>query len=109
MSEFSCVLTGFDPRQTGDEESLRVPGIQDEVARPNLCLDLQPKDQRKALQVDPGWGGPPTPNLVISHQQQFFSISNLSETIRSSQCTHHAQIVVIFTQIIYIIISLQKE
>ena len=62
-------FAGFDPRQARDEESLRVPSLQNQAERPHLRLDLQPENQGETVQMDTGWSGPFAPNLMYSCTQ----------------------------------------
>jgi len=37
---------------TGDQRDVRMPCVQEQVQRTHLCVDFQPEDQRKAIEVD---------------------------------------------------------
>lgn len=60
---------GHPRGQAGDAERLPVPSVQDQTARANLRVDIQPEDQREPLQMDTGWGGLAAADLVAYSNQ----------------------------------------
>lgn len=48
------IRQGDHAGQAGDEEHVRVSGLQDQNARPYVHLDVPSEDPREAHQVDPG-------------------------------------------------------
>lgn len=61
---------GHPRGQAGDAKRLSVPRVQDQTARANLRLDIQPEDQREPLQVDTGWSGLAAADLVVYSNQK---------------------------------------
>lgn len=62
---------GHHPGQAGHEEHVRLPGVQDALARPHLRLDLQPQDPGQANQVDVSRCSHPPADLSGSRKRLF--------------------------------------
>lgn len=64
LSDAGRVREGDHAGQAGDEERVRMPGLQDENARPYVRLDVQFEEPRQAHQVDLGRRGDSPADLI---------------------------------------------
>ena len=70
----------------GLEEHLRVSGVQDEAARTDLRVDLQPQVQGEAGSVGAGRCGAPPPSINVRHYRHSWFIKNI-ENMQNYYCS----------------------
>ena len=55
---------GFNCRQTRSSSTLFMSNLQNKTERTNLCLDIQPKNEKQTNQMDSCWCGVDNASLI---------------------------------------------